>query len=93
MIIKIKFALILLIISVAEQAQNTVIKAGHFFDARSGKMLDNQIIIIHDRKIKEVGTSLKISKTDTVIDLSNSWVLPDLWTAMFILRTTKLIET
>ena len=59
-------------------AQNTIIKAGHFFDARSGKMLDNQIIIIQDGKIKEVGTNLKINKTDTIIDLSNSWVLPGL---------------
>ena len=41
-------------------AQNTVIKAGHFFDARSGKMLDNQMIIIKDGKIKEAGANLKI---------------------------------
>ena len=52
-------------------AQNTVIKAGHLFDARSGKMLDNQIIIINDGKIKEVGANLKINKSDTVIDLSS----------------------
>lgn len=59
-------------------AQNAIIKAGHFFDARSGKMLDNQMIIIQDGKIKEVGTNIKINKTDTIIDLSNSWVLPGL---------------
>ncbi|CAN5728162.1 hypothetical protein BH10BAC2_BH10BAC2_15650 [soil metagenome] len=59
-------------------AQNTVIKAGHFFDARSGKMLDNQVIIVHNGKIKEVGPNLKINKTDTVIDLTNSYVLPGL---------------
>ncbi len=59
-------------------AQNTVIKAGHFFDARTGKMIDNQMIIIQNGKIKEVGENLKINKTDTIIDLSNSWVLPGL---------------
>jgi imidazolonepropionase-like amidohydrolase len=59
-------------------AQNTVIKAGHFFDARSGKMLYNQMIIIQNGKIKETGANLKINKTDTVIDLSDSWVLPGL---------------
>ncbi len=59
-------------------AQNTVIKAGHIFDARSGKMIDNQMIIIKDGKIKEVGTNLKINKTDAIIDLSNSYVLPGL---------------
>ena len=59
-------------------AQNTVIKAGHFFDAQSGKMLDKQMIIIQNGKIKATGINLKINKTDTVIDLSNSWVLPGL---------------
>ena len=75
---KITIALLLLISILSVQAQNTVIKAGHFFDARSGKMLDNQTIIIQNGKIKEVGTNLKINKTDTIIDLSNSWVLPGL---------------
>ena len=64
--------------ALSANAQNTVIKAGHLFDARSGKMLDNQIIIIQDGKIKEVGANLKINKSDTVIDLSSSWVLPGL---------------
>jgi imidazolonepropionase-like amidohydrolase len=55
-----------------------VIKAGHFFDARTGKMIDNQMIIVQNGRIKEVGSNLKINKTDTIIDLSNSWVLPGL---------------
>ena len=75
---KITIALLFLISILSVQAQNTVIKAGHFFDARSGKMLDNQTIIIQNGKIKEVGTNLKINKTDTIIDLSNSWVMPGL---------------
>ena len=48
-------------------AQTTVIKAGHMFDARSGKMLDNQIIIIEGGKIKEIGSNLKYSKEDKII--------------------------
>jgi imidazolonepropionase-like amidohydrolase len=72
------FLLICLITSLTINAQNTVIKAGHFFDARSGKMLDNQIIVIQDGIIKEVGTNLKFSKTDKIIDLSDSWILPGL---------------
>jgi imidazolonepropionase-like amidohydrolase len=75
---KITITLILLILTLAVHAQNTVIKAGHFFDSRSGKMLDNQIIIIQNGKIKKVGTNLKINNADKVIDLSNSWVLPGL---------------
>ncbi len=67
-----------LLTSAIINAQNTVIKAGHFFDARNGKMLENQIIIIENGKIKEVGTKPKFSETDSIIDLSNSWVLPGL---------------
>ena len=75
---KIIITLTFLVSALTTHAQNTVIKAGHFFDSRSGKMIDNQIIIIQNGKIKEVGTNLKIGKTDTIIDLSDSWVLPGL---------------
>ena len=73
-----KIAFMLLLLVSATNAQNTVIKAGHLFDARSGKILDNQIIVIQDGKIKEVGANLKFSKEDKIIDLSDSWVLPGL---------------
>lgn len=69
--------MLLLLVS-ATNAQNTVIKAGHLFDARSGTMLDNQIIVIQDGRIKEVGANLKFNKEDKIIDLSDSWVLPGL---------------
>tara|TARA_R110002074_G_scaffold54495_6_gene135806 strand:+ start:3675 stop:4928 length:1254 start_codon:yes stop_codon:yes gene_type:complete len=72
------FLLAFLATSLLINAQNTVIKAGHFFDARNGKMLENQIIIVQDGKIKEVGADLKFNKTDNIIDLSSSWVLPGL---------------
>lgn len=32
-------------------AQNTVIRAGHLFDSRTGQIPDNQAIIVKDRKI------------------------------------------
>lgn len=70
--------LVFLICSLTVSAQNTVIKAGHFFDARKGNMLKNQIIVIQDGKIKEIGISPKFNDTDKIIDLSNSWVLPGL---------------
>lgn len=72
------FILALLITSLSINAQNTVIKAGHFFDARNGKMLENQVIIIQDGKIKEIGTNPAYSDRDSIVDLSNSWVLPGL---------------
>jgi len=75
---KIFITVLFLFVGLNTFAQNTVIKAGHFFDARTGKMIDNQMIIVQNGKIKEVGSNLKINKTDTIIDLSNSWVLPGL---------------
>ncbi|MEP7110439.1 MAG: amidohydrolase family protein [Ferruginibacter sp.] len=60
------------------EAQNTVIKAGHLFDSRTGKILNDQTIIIKNGKIQELGSNLKYKSTDTVIDLSKSWVLPGL---------------
>jgi len=60
------------------QAQNMIIKAGHLFNSRSGKILNDQTIIIKNGKIQEVGSNLKYKSTDTVIDLSKSWVLPGL---------------
>jgi len=59
-------------------AQTTVIKAGHLFDSRTGQIRDNQVIIIKGGRITEVGPNLKYAPTDTVIDLSDSWVLPGL---------------
>ena len=60
------------------QAQSIVIKAGHLFNSRTGKILNDQTIIIKNGKIQEVGSNLKYKSTDTVIDLSKSWVLPGL---------------
>jgi len=59
-------------------AQTTVIKAGHVFDSRTGKILNDQIIIVKDGRIQEIGSDLKYKSTDNVIDLSKSWVLPGL---------------
>ncbi|NNV55377.1 amidohydrolase family protein [Limnovirga soli] len=73
-----KILSLLLCISLVAQAQITVIKAGHMFDAVSGKMLENQIILVENGIIKAVGSNVKFSKSDNIIDLSNEWVLPGL---------------
>jgi imidazolonepropionase-like amidohydrolase len=72
------FILGCILLSLSIQAQNTVIKAGHLFDSRTGKFLDDQIIIIKQGRILQVGSNLKYEKNDIVIDLTNSWVLPGL---------------
>ncbi|HEU4861567.1 MAG TPA: amidohydrolase family protein, partial [Chitinophagaceae bacterium] len=72
------FILTCIVLNFPLQAQNTVIKAGHLFDSRTGKFLDNQIIIIKNGRIVQVGANLAVGNNDKVIDLSKSWVLPGL---------------
>jgi imidazolonepropionase-like amidohydrolase len=67
-----------ILFNISISAQNTVIKAGHLFDSRSGKFLSNQIIVVKDGKILDVGPNLKYDNSDKVVDLSNSWILPGL---------------
>src|SRR5215211_3760143 len=65
-------------VSLSLPAQNIVIRAGHLFDAKSGKFLDNQDIMIKAGRIVQIGPNLKSETTDRLIDLSKSWVLPGL---------------
>lgn len=77
--LRVIFATITLVVGcLSASAQDTVIKAGHMFDSRSGKFVDNQVIIIKDGRIADVGPNLAYKPTDKVIDLSKSWVLPGL---------------
>jgi len=72
------FILICITLNLSLRAQNTVIKAGHLFDSKTGKFLDNQVIIIRDGRITQIGSGLTYGKNDKVIDLTRSWVLPGL---------------
>jgi imidazolonepropionase-like amidohydrolase len=55
-----------------------VIRTGRLIDTENGKVLFNQIILIKNATIKEVGTDVKIPEDATVIDLSSATVLPGL---------------
>jgi len=61
-------------------AQNkiTAIKAGKLFDSEKGVFLNNQIILIKDNLITEVGSNVKIPANAQLIDLSSKTVLPGL---------------
>ena len=61
--------------------QLTVVKAGRLFDARTGRLLQNQAILIEGDRIKEVGDADRVAAHATsarTIDLSSSTVLPGL---------------
>jgi imidazolonepropionase-like amidohydrolase len=66
---------------VAAQAQITAIKAGKLVDPESGTTATNQIILVEGSKIKAVGGNVAVPAGATVIDLSNSTVLPGLFDA------------
>ena len=56
----------------------TAIKAGHLVDVESGRVLDNQTILLRGKRIEAVGSDLKIPAGAKVIDLSTKTVLPGL---------------
>lgn len=60
------------------QSKIKAIKAGTLIDVVSGKVLKNQIILIDNNLITEIGNNLTIPKDAEIIDLSNSTVMPGL---------------
>src|SRR6476646_2345748 len=77
-----KIILLLLIqaITIVAVAQRTTaIRCGKLLDIKNNKVLTNQVIIVTGNTITSISdaTLIKI-KTDTVIDLSNYYVLPGL---------------
>jgi imidazolonepropionase-like amidohydrolase len=64
----------------AQAPQLTAIRAGHLFDSKSGKVAENQVILVADDKITEVGPAdrVQIPEGTQVIDLSRDTVLPGL---------------
>src|SRR5438093_1096969 len=58
-------------------ADNVVaVRAGRLFDAKTGTMLNNPIILIKGDRIADVGQSVQIPPEARVIDLSGATVLP-----------------
>ncbi len=62
------------------QAQGRVaVHAGHVLDVKSGKTLNDQIVVIEDRKIVSVGPAAQASAGDAArIELPNATILPGL---------------
>ena len=72
------FFLILAGIAQAADPPETFVKAGKLLDARSGKMLSNQVIVIRGDRVVRVapGDQVQIPAGATVVDLSRATVLP-----------------
>jgi imidazolonepropionase-like amidohydrolase len=75
------FILFILWISGTAIAETTVIRAGNLIDPATGTVSHNQIILVKDNRIAEVGPNIDIPEGAQTIDLSNSWVMPGLMDA------------
>jgi imidazolonepropionase-like amidohydrolase len=62
----------------AAAPKRTIIRAGHFLDVRSGKVLRDQDIVIENDKIVAVGPASATPAGTVVVDLRNATVLPGL---------------
>src|SRR5262245_21881051 len=56
--------------------QVVVIRAGRLFDAKSGNLPSNQVVLIRGDRIADIGGSLQIPREARVIDLSAATVMP-----------------
>src|SRR5881628_527438 len=56
--------------------QVVAIRAAKLFDARSGSVLNNQIVVIRGERIADVGPNIQIPREARVIDLGTATVLP-----------------
>jgi imidazolonepropionase-like amidohydrolase len=56
--------------------QVVAIRAGKLFDAKSGNLLNNQVVLIRGDRIADVGSEVQIPRDARVIDLSTATVLP-----------------
>jgi imidazolonepropionase-like amidohydrolase len=61
---------------ITPQGQVVAIRAGKLFDAKSGTMLNNQIILIRGDRVADVGGAVQIPREARVIDLSSATVMP-----------------
>lgn len=62
-------------------AQTVAIRAGNLIDPANGTVARNQIILVKDQKIAEVGANVVIPKDSQIIDLSHEWVMPGIMDA------------
>jgi imidazolonepropionase-like amidohydrolase len=60
----------------APSTQVVAVRAGRLFDAKTGTVLNNQVVLIKGDRITDVGPAVQIPPDARMIDLSASTVLP-----------------
>jgi len=70
--------LLIVVLGIAQNSKSTIIKAGKLIDVENGTVLLNQMILVRNDSIIQIGNKINIPKEATIIDLSNYTVLPGL---------------
>ena len=70
--------LLIVVFGIAQNSKTTIIKAGKLIDVENGTVLINQMILVRNDSIIQIGNKINIPKDATIIDLSNYTVLPGL---------------
>jgi imidazolonepropionase-like amidohydrolase len=70
--------LLIVVFGIAQNSKTTIIKAGKLIDVENGIVLLNQMILVRNDSIIQIGNKINIPKDATIIDLSNYSVLPGL---------------
>ena len=82
---------LLLIFALRGMAQSAVaIRAGAVVDPLTGSVAKNQVILVENGKIKEIGPNVRIPAGATTVDLSHEWVSPGLMDAHVHLTLTEV---
>jgi imidazolonepropionase-like amidohydrolase len=82
---------LMLLFAVPGIAQNAVaIRAGAVVDPSTGSIAKNQVILVENGKIKEIGPNVRIPNGAAVVDLSNEWISPGLMDAHVHLTLTEV---
>jgi imidazolonepropionase-like amidohydrolase len=69
------------LLAVPASSQTVALRAGNLIDPANGSVTKNQIILVKDKKIVEVGANVAIPKDSQIIDLSKEWVMPGIMDA------------
>ncbi len=84
-------ACLILLVGVPVLGQNVIaIRAGGVVDPSKGSVARNQVILVENGKIKEIGPNVAIPAGAATIDLSNEWVSPGLMDAHVHLTLTEV---
>jgi imidazolonepropionase-like amidohydrolase len=90
-LVKRLFALLISLLSIQIVAQNAIaIRAGGVVDPGKGSVARNQVILVENGKIKEIGATVHVPDGTATIDLSREWLSPGLMDAHVHLTLTEV---